>query len=323
MLGSRRGARGRLGRCRAASARRCGGTDFARRARHRRAATGTPRAHDGTVPVVSRPAAAGRRCCARCRAPRTCARARTSISVTRDRARRRRARRRARSTSPAPASSTSRTATPTSRSASRSSTGSAAAGRSSSGSSAGRLHEAAGRHPPRRRAARDRCGGSASIRRSVGRRPVGAVAGAGRPGRSARVPGRDLRPTSAGSEPHPVRGVRTTHYARDDRPRSGRPRRTPRAAVGEKLAQLGAVIGTRRLAVDAWIDGAGRARRVVVSVPLSPKSGAAGDRRRSGPTRRCGSRPTSTRSARRCGLRLRRSAQVRPYSTLRIAAATG
>jgi len=71
-----------------------------------------------------------------------------------------------------------------------------------------------------------------------------------------------------------VRSVPTTHYAAtvDLGADDGSARRV--AAVGAKLAQFGAVIGTRRLAVDVWIDGARRARRVVVSVPLSANSAA-------------------------------------------------
>ena len=80
----------------------------------------------------------------------------------------------------------------------------------------------------------------------------------------------DVRRVGAAS----VRGVVTTHYAATID--LGADDRTARnvAAVGAKLAQFGTVIGTRRLAVDVWIDGSRRARRVVVSVPLSAASGA-------------------------------------------------
>jgi hypothetical protein len=74
----------------------------------------------------------------------------------------------------------------------------------------------------------------------------------------------DVRRVGAAS----VRGVVTTHYAATIDLGARRV-----AAVGAKLAQFGTVIGTRRLAVDVWIDGSRRARRVVVSVPLSAESG--------------------------------------------------
>jgi hypothetical protein len=74
----------------------------------------------------------------------------------------------------------------------------------------------------------------------------------------------DVRRVGAAS----VRGVVTTHYAATIDLGARRV-----AAVGAKLAQFATVIGTRRLAVDVWIDDSRRARRVVVSVPLSAESG--------------------------------------------------
>lgn len=73
-----------------------------------------------------------------------------------------------------------------------------------------------------------------------------------------------------------VRGVATTHYAAtiDLVPDSRGGARM--AALRAKLAQLRSAIGVRGLALDAWLDRAGRVRRIVVSVPLSPLSGAAG-----------------------------------------------
>ena len=73
-----------------------------------------------------------------------------------------------------------------------------------------------------------------------------------------------------------VRGVATTHYAAtiDLVPdSSGGARMT---ALRAKLAQLRSAIGARGLALDAWLDRAGRVRRIVVSVPLAPRSGTAG-----------------------------------------------
>jgi hypothetical protein len=74
----------------------------------------------------------------------------------------------------------------------------------------------------------------------------------------------------------PVRSVATTHYAAtidgvlDSR---GDARMT---ALRAKLAQLRSAIGARGLALDVWLDRDGRVRRIVVSVPLSPRPGAAG-----------------------------------------------
>jgi hypothetical protein len=72
----------------------------------------------------------------------------------------------------------------------------------------------------------------------------------------------------------PVRGVATTHYAAtidrvlDSR---GEARMT---ALRTKLAQLRSTVGARGLALDVWLDHDGRVRRIVVSVPLAPRSGA-------------------------------------------------
>ena len=119
-----------------------------------------------------------------------------------------------------------------------------------------------------------------------------------------------------------VRGVRSTHYlATIDLGPEGRGGRG-RAAVGEKLSQLGALVRSRRLTVDVWVDGAGRARRVVVSVPLSPKSGA-------GAVAGLGVDATMRIQADfyAFGAPVRVAAppraQVRPFSTLRIGALNG
>ena len=72
----------------------------------------------------------------------------------------------------------------------------------------------------------------------------------------------------------PVRGVTTTHYAAtiDLTKGGGAANRT--AALRRTLARLGSGVYTKRLAVDVWLDRVGRARRVVVSVPLDPKAGS-------------------------------------------------
>ena len=45
-------------------------------------------------------------------------------------------------------------------------------------------------------------------------------------------------------------------------------------AVRLKLAQLGVAIRAHRLGLDVWLDSSGRARRIVVSLPLSSGSGS-------------------------------------------------
>jgi hypothetical protein len=128
----------------------------------------------------------------------------------------------------------------------------------------------------------------------------------------------DVRRINAGS----VRGVRTTRYTATIDLGSTAPHVRRVSAVGEQLASFGSMIGARRLRVDVWIDGSGRARRVVVSVPLAPKSGTravAGfgsaaimriqtDYYSFGATVRVAAPPGT---------------QVQPYSKLRIVAANG
>jgi hypothetical protein len=70
-----------------------------------------------------------------------------------------------------------------------------------------------------------------------------------------------------------VRGAAATHYAATiEVARSAGGVRV--ASVRKQLAALGAVIGTRRITVDAWLDRDGCARRIVVGVPLAPKKGS-------------------------------------------------
>jgi hypothetical protein len=72
----------------------------------------------------------------------------------------------------------------------------------------------------------------------------------------------------------PVRSVATTHYAATiDRVLDSRGE-ARMAALRAKVAQLRSAIGARGLALDAWLDRDGRVRRIVVSVPLAPRSGA-------------------------------------------------
>ena len=115
----------------------------------------------------------------------------------------------------------------------------------------------------------------------------------------------------------PVRGVATTHYAAtiDLVPDSRGGARM--AALRAKLAQLRSVIGARGIALDVWLDRAGRARRIVVSVPLSPRSGAVGvDHRGSDATMRIQGDFYAFGAAVRVAAPSQ--SQTRPYGTLRI-----
>jgi hypothetical protein len=113
-----------------------------------------------------------------------------------------------------------------------------------------------------------------------------------------------------------VRGEPSTHYAATiDLQDAGSGRRS--AALRAKLARLGSAIGDRPLALDVWLDRAGRVRRVVVSIPLSPQAGAGGldamirtqgDYYAFGTAVRVAAPPPS---------------QTRPYTALRSRASTG
>ncbi|HEV7525341.1 MAG TPA: hypothetical protein VGP92_10260 [Acidimicrobiia bacterium] len=69
--------------------------------------------------------------------------------------------------------------------------------------------------------------------------------------------------------PEAVRGVPATHYAATIDLGAAARGTPPGVAAARKLAQLGAFAGTRRPAVDVWLDADGRARRVVVAVAMS------------------------------------------------------
>ena len=128
----------------------------------------------------------------------------------------------------------------------------------------------------------------------------------------------DVRRIKAGS----VRGVRTTRYTATIDLGSTQPHVRDVSAVGEKLAPFGSMIGARRLPVDVWIDGSGRARRVVVSVPLAPKSGTrAVAGLGAGAIMRIQTDYYSFGAAVRVAAPP--AAQVQPYSKLRIVAANG
>lgn len=73
-----------------------------------------------------------------------------------------------------------------------------------------------------------------------------------------------------------VRGIATTHYAAtiDLAAPAGAAPGTRTAALRQRLVQLGAAIDGHRLALDVWLDQAGRVRRVVLSVPLKSRSTA-------------------------------------------------
>jgi hypothetical protein len=66
-----------------------------------------------------------------------------------------------------------------------------------------------------------------------------------------------------------VRGAQTTHYTATVADGSATALGAARTALGARLGAVGAKLGAAPLTVDVWIDGAGVARRVVVSLPLS------------------------------------------------------
>jgi hypothetical protein len=75
----------------------------------------------------------------------------------------------------------------------------------------------------------------------------------------------DVRPVGVEA----VRDTRTTHYAATIAPAGAGARAGAWSAAGAQLAAIGVRPGAGRVAVDVWIDRAGRARRIVVSMPLS------------------------------------------------------
>jgi hypothetical protein len=75
----------------------------------------------------------------------------------------------------------------------------------------------------------------------------------------------DVRPVGVEA----VRGARTTHYSATVGAASAGALGTARSAVGARLGAVGAAFRAAPMTVDAWIDGAGIARRVVVSLPFS------------------------------------------------------
>ncbi|HUI48697.1 MAG TPA: hypothetical protein VL119_08370 [Acidimicrobiia bacterium] len=76
-----------------------------------------------------------------------------------------------------------------------------------------------------------------------------------------------------------VRGWPTTHYASTvdvtGTPGGKGPKGAP-AALAAALAPLGPGVTARAVVLEAWLDGRGRARRVVVSIPLETRPGSAG-----------------------------------------------
>jgi hypothetical protein len=72
-----------------------------------------------------------------------------------------------------------------------------------------------------------------------------------------------------------VRGVASTHYAATIDLGADAVRSPRTVALRAALTRLGSGIATGRLALDVWLDRSGRARRVVVTVPLDASSAAA------------------------------------------------
>ena len=187
-----------------------------------------------------------------------------------------------------------------------------------------RVRQDAGRRPARRRSAR--VGALAQSRSDTAwrRRWVDAVAVAGRPRGPARVPRRGLRRRPPG-RCRPVRGVPATHFAATIDLAGDAPGVRRVSGLGARLAPLGAVVGSGRLAVDVWLDGAGRARRVVVSLRLSARSAASDGPGIAGLGPEAMMRIQADFYGFGAPVRVAAppKAQVRPYSSLRIGTATG
>jgi hypothetical protein len=66
-----------------------------------------------------------------------------------------------------------------------------------------------------------------------------------------------------------VRDTPTTHYAATIAPAPVGPAAGRPSSIAARLAAIGARPGAGRVGVDAWVDGAGLARRIVVSIPLA------------------------------------------------------
>jgi hypothetical protein len=115
----------------------------------------------------------------------------------------------------------------------------------------------------------------------------------------------DIRPVGVEA----VRGTPTTHYEATIAGGTD-----PRSELGRRLGAVGARLGPGRVDVDVWIDGAGLARRIVVTVPLS--AAGAGENTGGAPAVRMQAdfygfgaavRPAAPPSA-----------QVRPFAALRL-----
>ncbi len=116
-----------------------------------------------------------------------------------------------------------------------------------------------------------------------------------------------------------VRGVPTKHYVAT----IDVPAQLSRSAtgIGARLASIEDVIGSARVAVDVWIDGAGRARRVVVSIPLSNATVGIG-----GPAGKSAVMRVQTdlyAFGTPVAVTVPPAAQVRPYAALHLPAVAG
>ena len=115
-----------------------------------------------------------------------------------------------------------------------------------------------------------------------------------------------------------VRGEAATHYTLRIDAVALTVGGAPGAVVRARLARLGSALGSGPVVVDAWLDTSGCARRIVVSVPLRSPSAPAG---RGDSTLRIQDDyfgfgiPVSAA--------VPAPSAVRPYRTLRLAAATG
>lgn len=74
----------------------------------------------------------------------------------------------------------------------------------------------------------------------------------------------DVRPIAV----EEVRGIRTTHYSATVVQETGA-RAGSKSELAGRLGDVGARLGPGPVGIDVWIDGAGLARRIVVSLPLA------------------------------------------------------
>ena len=119
-----------------------------------------------------------------------------------------------------------------------------------------------------------------------------------------------------------VRGVPCTQYSGSIDVSAARRATNLPAAVRTELTELGSVAGAHRVELDAWLDSAGRTRRVVVSMPLTGLSTQAGDAA-VGPDAMIRVQADFYGFGGPVAVAVPPQNQVRPYNTLRLDAVAG